>query len=156
MAGPGAELDGETLNQLREIDDLNKGAQDSLQEFKGKSQGIYSLPTTSAVLPVVPNEEKYEGMWRQAMQEPLPLYFNPDGTRANALVRSRDTSPRASFIDENPFLQQAASSPQEQAQAVKASTRPSMVSSSNELTMTNLNRPLEAAVNSAHEVADHI
>ena len=34
---PNAELDGETLEQLREIDDLNKGAQSSLQEFKGKS-----------------------------------------------------------------------------------------------------------------------
>ena len=81
------------------------------------------------MLPVVPDEEKYEGMWRQAMQEPLPLYFNPDGTRTNAVARSRDNSPRAAFADENPFLQQAASPLQQQAQVVKVSTRPSMVSS---------------------------
>ena len=46
----------------------------------------------------MPNEEKYEGMWRQAMEEPMPLYFNPDGTRTNAVMQSREASPRASNI----------------------------------------------------------
>ena len=36
-------------------------------------------------------------MWRQAMQEPLPLYFNEDGTRTNAAERSRNVSPMASI-----------------------------------------------------------
>ena len=47
---------------------------------------------------MMPNEEKYEGMWREAMQEPMPLYFNPDGTRTNAYMQSRDVSPRATNV----------------------------------------------------------
>ena len=32
-------------------------------------------------------------MWQQAMNEPLPLYFNADGTRTNAVIQSRENSP---------------------------------------------------------------
>lgn len=49
--------------------------------MKGKSvAAIYTLQNQVST-PTIPNEEKYEEEWRKAMQEPLPLYFNPDGTR---------------------------------------------------------------------------
>ena len=96
------------------------------------------------MLPVITNEEKYESLWRQAMQEPMPLYFNPDGTRTNAVIRSRDTSPQASFIEENPSLHQATVSLRQPASIVKVKAAPSMVSSLDELTMIDLNKPLAA------------
>lgn len=75
-------LDGKTLYELKEIDSLNKDAQESLREMKGRSVAVYTLPTQLA-MPLIPNEEKYENEWRKAMQEPLPLYWNLDGTRVN-------------------------------------------------------------------------
>ena len=34
-------------------------------------------------MPTLPNDEKSELAWRKVMQEPLPLYFNKDGTRVD-------------------------------------------------------------------------
>jgi len=84
-------LDGRTLFTLKEIDTLNKEALESLNEMKGRSVAIYSLPTQVS-LPFIPNEEKIDSAWRKAMQEDWPIYFNPDGTRTNKALKSRSHS----------------------------------------------------------------
>ena len=38
-------LDGETLNQLRDINSLNEDAKETLNELKGQSAAIYGLAT---------------------------------------------------------------------------------------------------------------
>ena len=41
-------------------------------------------------------------MWQQAMNDPLPLYFNADGTRTNAVIQSRENSPFGSKLPTAP------------------------------------------------------
>lgn len=84
-------LDGRTLYTLKEIDTLNREALESLNEMKGRSVAIYSLPTQVS-LPFIPNEEKIDIAWRKAISEDLPIYFNPDGTRTNKAIKSRSRS----------------------------------------------------------------
>jgi len=73
------DLDGKTLNELNEIDTLNREAQESLKELKGRSRQLYSI--SSQTMDTVPrNDAKFEEEWRMAMREPMPLYFRPDGT----------------------------------------------------------------------------
>ena len=49
--------------------------------MRGRPVPVYSLPSQISKA-FIPHEEKYEEEWRKAMQEPLPIYWNPDGTRA--------------------------------------------------------------------------
>ena len=79
-------LDGKTLCELKEIDTLNKDAKTSLLEMKEKSAVIYSLPSIVA-MPIIANDEKIENEWRKTMEEPLPVYFNPDGTRTEQALQ---------------------------------------------------------------------
>lgn len=65
---------------------MNKDAKTSLQEMKEKSAVIYSLPSIVA-MPIIANEEKIEKEWRKTMDEPLPVYFNPDGTRTEQALQ---------------------------------------------------------------------
>ena len=70
-------LDGQTLAQLKEIDVLNSESVKSLAQLKGKAMAVYTLPDQMG-LPVIPNEEKYDGAWKQIVNEPGPLVFTKE------------------------------------------------------------------------------
>ena len=76
-----ADLDGQTLAQLKEIDNLNAESVRSLAQLKGKAMAVYTLPSQMG-LPVIPNEEKYDGAWKQIVNEPGPVVFSQEENRA--------------------------------------------------------------------------
>ena len=53
-------------------------------------------------LATIPNEDKFDQAWRKAMREPMPIYFNPDGTRTDTAMRSRGVSREVSPRPTNP------------------------------------------------------
>lgn len=83
-------LEGRTLFQLKEIDSMNREAQVSLQELRGRGRGLYSLQQELS-RPQVPNEELYDTEWKRTIED-LPIYFNADGTRTKNASNSRSVS----------------------------------------------------------------
>ena len=64
---------------------------------------IYSLPSIVA-MPIIANDEKIEKEWRKTMEEPLPVYFNPDGTRTEQALHSLAVTPRPIQVAAKPAV----------------------------------------------------